>query len=195
MRLRRASRLRRFFAFHRGCATKVRAEGVEFGGGQVGNGSEEPTAFGPLQQRKAVPGLNARFDRAAGDRDRHFAQRDLVLAPLIDERRHRGVADDVDASADQWKPLRLQIDDSRGARDLAGEPWLDGVAVRRRDVDRLTGETPPDEAGDDRALDSIVRGGGKRSARRRRRPAEFPAAERPRGNDRGRPRFWFGGAR
>jgi hypothetical protein len=38
--------------------------------------------------------LHARLDRAAGDGNRHFAQGDLVLAALIDERRDgRGAAE------------------------------------------------------------------------------------------------------
>ena len=123
-------------------------------GGRSDTAAKRSPPFGLLEQGKAVAGLRARLDRAADDGDRHFARGDLVLAALIDERRDPGGADDVYPTAHHGEPVRLEIDDGRGARDLARQPRLDRMPVRRRDTDRLPGKAAPDKAGDDAALGS-----------------------------------------
>jgi len=148
-----SSGLWRLFALGGG-ATEVGAEDVHLGRRQIGHGREAESPLGLLEQGKAVAGLRARLDRAADDGDRHFARGDLVLAALTDERRDPGGADDVYPAAHHGEPVRLEIDDGRGARDLARQPRLDRMPVRRRDTDRLPGKAAPDKAGDDAALGS-----------------------------------------
>ncbi len=78
-----------------------------------------------------------------------------MFPALIDQSGERRRPDDVDPSADQRKPVRLQIEHRRGVGDLAGEPGLDRVSVGRSNVKRLIGEAGAHVTGFKRALDRI----------------------------------------
>src|SRR3984893_11392454 len=72
-----------------------------------------------------------------------------MLVALVDERRRRVPADDVDPPAEKLEPVGGEIDDHRGDRQLAGEPWLDRMTIARCHIDWLTGNLPTHVAGDD----------------------------------------------
>jgi len=84
-----------------------------------------------------------------GDLGAQLRHRDEVLAALVNERRRRGAADDVDPPAEELEPFGGEIDDHRGDGQLGGEPWLDRMTIARSDIDRLTGNLPAHVAGDD----------------------------------------------
>src|SRR6478672_2455120 len=84
-----------------------------------------------------------------------------MLVALVDERRRRVPADDVDPPAEKLEPVGGEIDDHRGDRQLAGEPWLDRMTIARSHIDRLTGNLPAHVAGDDGERRFVRRASGR----------------------------------
>jgi len=61
------------------------------------------------------------------------------FAACIDERRHILSAENVQAGANQGESLIRKILNRRDKRELAVEPRLDGVLVRRNNIRKVAG--------------------------------------------------------
>jgi hypothetical protein len=72
-----------------------------------------------------------------------------MLPVAIDERRHWLSVHDFDASTNEREPVGRKVNHARREGKLAVEPRLDGMAIRRGDIDRLGREERALMAGND----------------------------------------------
>src|SRR5438309_9941602 len=99
----------------------------------VGNRPVIKVRVGPMQKLVTLARYRFRSFRSVRRRWPH-KQIDEVLAPLIDERRHRPVIQIIQTAANQWKSFTRKIDNRRSEIELGVQPWFDGVLVGGRDV-------------------------------------------------------------
>src|SRR6476620_10928292 len=69
---------------------------------------------------------------------REYEKVDHVLPPLVNECGSGPTCQIIQTAADQCETLWAEVHDRRGKIQLAVEPGLDRVLVRRRDVSQMT---------------------------------------------------------
>ena len=72
-------------------------------------------------------------------RSRFHEDVDDVLAAGVNEGGDGFAAGNVEASADQWKPLVGEVADGRGEINAAVEPGFDGVLIGGLDIGEMAG--------------------------------------------------------
>ncbi len=105
---------------------------------EVADGPEIEPFFRPMAD---IVALDRRHDFAGmfGAQALCDEQIDDVLAALVDHRGHRLAIDIVEASAQQRKALRRQVDDRRRHVELAVEPRLDRMLIAGFHVHQVSG--------------------------------------------------------
>src|ERR1700678_676999 len=91
-------------------------EVVQFLGGEVGYRPVAHSVFRPMND-VVTTDCARRSSQVQTTLSRHLSEADKMLLVSVDQRRNRRLADDVEASANQWEILLREVDNTRRFRD------------------------------------------------------------------------------